>query len=366
MAAAADPSNQPVPQEVDVQPCALQLSQRVAHLEADLALFARRKAELERENEALAAAAARHKDLDVRVEAAEARHKDTEARFEAAEAMHREAEARFEAQLSEVRSSRDSLEAQLTEASGARGQLEAECEALRAKLAQKEGLERQQAAITSSFAELQGIVAQLVGRLAEFDAQRSRLAEEKGAAEAVVRTLRAELQKIQGASAPDRSRGATRSATGRSSVPRPADPYRVVSLQRRSCRGSSCRTRCRAPADSQRAWATQTPPQRGSCVTAGNLGAPGARAEPQVAAPKPAGLETPTMADLRLSESQMECTLLRQRLLSEEHACAEATRHSESTAEAKTAEVQSELREMLATWSGEEASIASDTEATPP
>jgi len=75
----------------------------------------------------------------------------------------------------------------------------------------------------------------------------------------------------------------------------------------------------------------------------------------------------PTPDDLRISESQMECAMLRQRLMSEEQACAAARQGREvvldesACAESKTHELQSELRDMLATWS---VRGGSDTEAS--
>jgi len=126
-----------------------QLSQRVAHLEADLTLLRRRKTQLERENEVLAAST-QQPELEARLERVEAR-----------------------------------LEMQLE----ANARLEEENRRHVAESSRRAALEKQQAEIARSFSELQGVVSQLVRRLVELDAQRQRLEEQKNAAEAVAASL---------------------------------------------------------------------------------------------------------------------------------------------------------------------------------
>jgi len=133
-------------QEARVQ----QMSQRIAHLEADLAFLNARKAQLERENEALAAAA-----------------------------------------------QRPDLEARLAEALATNARLEGEVQKYKAQSVRSAELEQQQAEIAQAFRNLQGVAAQLVKRLSELDAQRVRLSEEKSAAEAAAGVLRAEFQKLR-------------------------------------------------------------------------------------------------------------------------------------------------------------------------
>lgn len=335
----------------------------MAHLEADLALLACRKAELERENESLAAIAAQNGTA--------------QASFEAQLAEAQRGREGLEAALAEARGTREALEAQLADALGSRETLEAECRRMREELARNEDLEKQQAAVASSFAELQGVVAQLVRRLTELDGKRSRLAEEKGAAEAVAATLRIELQKWRGSAGatPERSREARQArsnAGGRSNgAHRAGDLYRAESgcRQRRGgCSGGRGASR-RTPSESQRPWgASQTPPRRGKWAAPGAAarGAQGGHTDATrgTAAPQ---MPVPSPDDLRYSQSQMECALLRQQLLSEEQAFAAARQSREAIidestcAESKTAVLQGELRDMLATWS---VRGGSDTEAS--
>lgn len=127
-----------------------QLSQRVVHLEADLALLRQRKVQLEHENESLAAAA-----------------------------------------------QRPDLEAKLSDALATTERLEAECRRHRAESARRAELEQQQIKIARTFSELQGVVSQLVRRLGELDAERVRLTEERSTQEAIAAALRVEFQNMR-------------------------------------------------------------------------------------------------------------------------------------------------------------------------
>mmetsp|Transcript_58324 Transcript_58324/g.188881 ORF Transcript_58324/g.188881 Transcript_58324/m.188881 type:complete len:327 (+) Transcript_58324:114-1094(+) len=306
-----DRGGEPVYRQLQTQVgqlCSEQLSTRVAHLEADIALLSRRKGELERENEALAAACARQGALEALLEDAHS---------------------------------------QLDEARAKVGRLEVECRKLRAESARRGEPEMQQASIASSFAELQGVVAQLVQRLTELDAQRVRLAEEKGAAEAIAAALRAELQRHQvslllGTASPIAAAAAAALGAG-AGRPLALSPYRTsygtsVGRPRRGewrtgrCQSNNTRLRCRA--------SDPTPPPRGA--SAGRT--PGG---PHSAGGGSPGKSTAAaVADVRI---QVE--LLRQQLLEERHACARACQVHEDAAESITTELQNELRQVLATWS---------------
>uniref|UniRef100_A0A7R9ZUH5 Uncharacterized protein n=1 Tax=Pyrodinium bahamense TaxID=73915 RepID=A0A7R9ZUH5_9DINO len=301
---------------------AQQLSQRVAHLEADLAFLQRRKAQLERENEALAAAAAQRPDL----------------------------------------------EARLREALATGALLEAECRRHRAEGVRREELEEQQADIARSFSELQGVVSQLVRRLSEINAQHARLSEEKGAAEAAAAALRVELQKWRSmrtsttASVPGHGHGHGTVGRG-ANVAHGRSHSRAFSSCGGPCRGCpTCRLRCRV--DPSRPL-TGTPPRRGFAALqrggyqpqqpsyrSGIAGGHGdGCANGGVGSTNSSlGPSAPTTL-LELAEAKVECEQLRQRLVREEQACAEArqgravTLQESGCAEVKTADLQSELRE---------------------
>lgn len=326
---------------------AQQLSQRVAHLEADLALLRQRKAQLEHENEVLAAAAAEKPDL----------------------------------------------EARLREALIAGARLEAECRRHRAEGARREGLEAQQAEIARSFSDLQGVVTQLVRRLAEINAQHQRLADEKGAAEAAAAALRVELQKWRtlrataAASAPagcvGHCAGHCGTATGRAAnaLHGRSQSWACTSCggRRRGCH--TCRLRCRVDLGQQRL--TGTPPRRGGLAPAAGRGC----AAVQQRGATVGWLQQPPLAtaagdqqrrrqlqqQAALAEAQIECELLRQSLASEERACDQAKQGRSglfqecSCAEARTSELQSELRDMLTSWSahGDEEAGATAVFAAP-
>jgi len=253
---------------------AQQLAQRVVHLEADLELLHQRKAQLEHENEVLAAAVAEKRDL--------------EARLQEALVM------------------------------GAR--LEAECRKHRAEDARRVELEEQQAQVYRSFTELQGVVSQLAKRLTEVNAQRMRLSEEKGAAEAAAAALRVELQKWRRIQATT-TEGHGLSHAGHTAVGRATNTVRGRSYswgccscggRRRGCH--TCRLRCRADfthplmgTSPGRGLGTH---QRGSCQPQ----------QPHSGTGNSGNAETM----LELTEAKIECELLRQQIASEERACAEA------------------------------------------
>lgn len=152
---------------------AKQMEQRAAHLEADVAILQKRKAELEKENEDLAAAAARQPEL----------------------------------------------ERQLAEAVATTARLEAECQSHRVEAARKASLERQQAEIAVSFRELQAVVSQLAKRLGEMDFQLARVTVEKNSAKASYATLRAELDRLRGAAKPSVTAKAKAAAAQRGPIP---------------------------------------------------------------------------------------------------------------------------------------------------
>mmetsp|Transcript_99504 Transcript_99504/g.252806 ORF Transcript_99504/g.252806 Transcript_99504/m.252806 type:complete len:358 (+) Transcript_99504:102-1175(+) len=311
-----DRGGEPVYRQLQTQVgqlCSEQLSTRVAHLEADIALLSRRKGELERENEALAAACARQGALEALLEDAHS-------------------------QLGEARATVE--------------RLEGECRRLRAESARRGELEMQQASIASSFAELQGVVAQLVQRLTELDAQRFRLAEEKGAAEAIAAALRAELQRHQvsvllGTASPIAAAAAAALGAG-AGRPLALSPYRTsygtsVGRPRRGewctgrCHSNNTRLRCRA--------SDPTPPPRGASAGRTPVG-------PHSAGGGSLGNSTAAaVADVHLAEMRIQVELLRQQLLEEQHARARARQVHEDmiqdAAESKT-ELQNELRQVLA------------------
>jgi len=299
------------------EPCVEQLAQRIVHLEADLALLTQRKQDLERENEVLAAAAGRQSEL----------------------------------------------EAKLADAIAARDKLEEECRAHRAESTRRADMEQQQAALAASFTELQGVVSQLVRRLGELNGQRSRLAEEKKAAEAVAMKLRVELDRWRGratgvdalAAIPPQPFAApvalrVAAAAARAAVGAPGTVAGLEPLRPRC----GPRTRCRAADASQIYGSRTTPPPRG---------AGGDRASPSGASAGAGGFAEPlaaanaAAAATELAEARLQCELLRDHLSSEELACeqarigAEAMFSESSNAQLKTAELQSELREVLACWS---------------
>jgi len=289
-----------VPHEaLDSESRAQQLAQRVAHLEADLQLLRHRKAELEIENEDLAAAA-----------------------------------------------KRPDLQRRLAEAQAQVARLEEENSRHRAESARRAELEEQQAEIARSFVELQRIVSQLVKRLHALDNEKARLVEEKRMAEVAAGMLRAELEKVTRRrsmlSKPVPSRPGSALFRGDSSEgPRgppcatgPSSPTRVAlgykmdsSLSGRpGRRGNTCRLRCRGD--------TQTPGRQ----------TPGR-------APVPGGYNK---KDLETAKAQVE--LLKEQLRSEQEAGArareaqEASLHESMSAAARTSQIQSELHDFLSSW----------------
>jgi len=248
-----------------------QLSQRVAHLEADLLLLQKRKAQLERENEALAVAAAQRADLEVH--------------------------------LSETLAAKEHLEVRLSEVLAANVCLEEECCARAEEADQREQWETQQAEIGRSFTELQGVVSLLVRRLAVINSQYQRLADEKGAAEAAAAALRLELYKWQALRASkvghNLAVSCSRANAGRSSS---------------SFSSSRARLRCRVDLEKQ---LTRTPPRR-RC-------APSQRNSRQIPYSSVySGCTQPSAAVVaEFAQAKIECELLQQRLMSEEQVCAQ-------------------------------------------
>lgn len=243
--------------------------------------------------------------------------------------LHAELQAELQAERARVDETRAELEAR-----------EAAFEEERVKL---EGQKNMQAGIAKSFSELQGIVSQLVRRLSELDAQRLQLAEEKSMAENVVKTLRTELQKWRQAAGVRVGSGSQRGESHRADTGSCA-PGR----HRRCCRGCSCRGRPRS------GTAAQTPPKRGACAKSGSVPrSRGSKVHPQAPLAQ-AGI---TSKDLQLAESRIQCALLRKQLEAEEQAASQvrsshdAVLRESADAESKTAQLQSELKDMLANWS---------------
>lgn len=306
---------------------AQQLSKRVAHLEADLALISRRKAELEQENEVLAGTASRQQELEAALERAAA----SKASVEAELANEVAARQRVEAELASVRASRDSLEA--------------ECRKHREDSSRRRDLEAQQAAIASAFNDLQGVVAQLVQRLTTLDLQRAQLAEEKKAAEAAAADLRAQLQKWRsshtGGGARAKSNTSTRVAGNPGGVYR-SSSNSGVSTPQRGCRGASGvrPQRCQVPRSS-------------SSEALRNARAVSGSQPPEAVAPQ----AWQTASDLQLAESVMQCAILRQHLDAEHLAAVEAEHSRDASvrdaasAERQARALQSELKDILANWS---------------
>lgn len=253
------------------EPNAQQLSQRIAHLEADVAHLTQRKAQLEKENETLAAAA-RRPDLEARL----------------SEALATSARLRME-----------------------------HCQSL-AESDRRAELERQQTEIAQSFTELQAVVSQLVKRLNDLDAQRAHLQREKSDAEAGAMQLRKELATLSGFTDTVR---AGRYVVGRSGV--------AVHEQQRTI-GATATAVGERPQRVRVDGATQGMAQRESVKM--------------------------TLAKVELVEAKIERELLRQRLIAEEAACAQARRRSgvmereSSHAEAKCAELRSELCRFVGEW----------------
>ncbi|CAK8991787.1 unnamed protein product [Durusdinium trenchii] len=238
------------------QPSA-QLALKVSHLEADVQQLRHRKEELERENEALAGAACRP-DLEQRV-------KDLQAEVDKLRMRKDELERDQEAWGCKRRD----LSTQLAECQAAREKLEEEYRQHRAESERRAELEKQQADVAKSFAELQGVVSQLLPWLSELYEQRSRLLEEKSAAEDSATKLKSELQRWRllwtapGALGDEGSNAAAQALRARANGS-PAGarrgPTRASSLSatKRAAeiygrdlhrRPSPCRLRCRAEED---------------------------------------------------------------------------------------------------------------------
>lgn len=310
---------------------AQQLSQRVAHLEADLALITRRKVELERENEVLAGTASRQQELELALERAKA------------------GKAGLEAELTNEVVARQRLEAELVTVNASRDSLEAECRQHREDSGRRRELEVQQASIASAFNELQGVVAQLVQRLTTLDLQRAQLADEKKAAEAAAADLRTELQRWRSshANAGARSRS---TASGRAA---PGGIYRsssnsglvggVSTPAQRGCRGAS----------GVRPQRCQVPRSSSSDALRSRAGSKSSLQPPEAVAPQ----ASQTACDLQLAESVMQCAILRQHLDAEHLAAAEAQHcrdasvRDAASAERQARVLQSELKDILANWS---------------
>mmetsp|Transcript_18747 Transcript_18747/g.41091 ORF Transcript_18747/g.41091 Transcript_18747/m.41091 type:complete len:455 (+) Transcript_18747:85-1449(+) len=305
---------------------AQQLLQRVAHLEADLTLLRQRKGQLELENEVLAAKAAQQADLEVR----------------------------------------------LAEAQQQNSRLEAECRRHRAESARRAELELQQAEIARSFTELQGVVSQLVQRLGELDTQRARLVEEKGAAEASAASLRAELQKwrtLKQAVAAAGGHAHFHSHSHGRNDSRSCSPYLARPRLERPMRRLRCRADLTPPCRSQGSR-TATPTLhgssgslRGAAVTTAAMMRGGS-----VTAARTRSRDVAPASAFELAQAKADNEILRHRLTSEEEARAKAVESREAVllestcVAARTSELQSELRQMLSTWSArseEEAPLGS-------
>eukprot|EP00434_Breviolum_minutum_P022332 symbB.v1.2.019709.t1/scaffold1571.1/size154223/3 len=147
-----------------------QLALKVSHLEADVQQLRKRKEELERENEALAAAAAATPGLERQLTDLKGENQSLRTRKEE---LEREKEDL----------SNSGLTQKLAECEAAREKLEEECRQHLAESERRAELEKQQADVARSFAELQNVVSQLLPWLSELYEQRTRLLEEKSAAE---------------------------------------------------------------------------------------------------------------------------------------------------------------------------------------
>mmetsp|Transcript_70725 Transcript_70725/g.165880 ORF Transcript_70725/g.165880 Transcript_70725/m.165880 type:complete len:431 (+) Transcript_70725:22-1314(+) len=226
-----------------------QLKLRVSHLEADVQDLRRRKEALEKENEALAAEVQRP-DLESRI-------KELQGEVQQLRKQNDELEQEGEAMASR----RQRLEEQLSESQAACARLEDECRQHTAERERRTELEKQQADVARSFAELQAVVAQLLPWLGELDTQRARLVQEKGAAEAMASSLRSELQRWRVLWGSDKSLAGSDTASRASSTGRASSPsrgWRYPGNRRATSaagerkgdawnrRPSPCRLRCRA------------------------------------------------------------------------------------------------------------------------
>eukprot|EP00435_Cladocopium_sp_Y103_P046067 s865_g13.t1 len=152
-------------------PSNAQLALKVSHLEADVQQLRTRKEELERENQALASAAAAGPGLELKLSELQAELLKLRTRNEE---LEREKEV-----------SNSGLAEKLADCEAAREKLEDECRQHLAESERRAELEKQQADVARSFQELQNVVSQLLPWLSELYDQRSRLLEEKSAAEDV-------------------------------------------------------------------------------------------------------------------------------------------------------------------------------------
>lgn len=161
-------------------PSNAQLALKVSHLEADVQQLRTRKEELERENQALATAAAQGPSLELKL---------SELQAEVLKLGTRNEE--LEREKEEVTNS--GLAEKLADCEAAREKLEEECRQHLAESERRAELEKQQADVARSFQELQNVVSQLLPWLSELYDQRSRLLEEKSAAEESATKLKSEL-----------------------------------------------------------------------------------------------------------------------------------------------------------------------------
>lgn len=161
-------------------PSNAQLALKVSHLEADVQQLRTRKEELERENQALATAAAQGPSLELKLSELQAELLKLRTRNE-----------ELEREKEEVTNS--GLAEKLADSEAAREKLEEECRQHLAESERRAELEKQQADVARSFQELQNVVSQLLPWLSELYDQRSRLLEEKSAAEESATKLKSEL-----------------------------------------------------------------------------------------------------------------------------------------------------------------------------
>ncbi|CAE8633026.1 unnamed protein product [Polarella glacialis] len=224
----------------------------------------------------------------------------------------------------------------LAEAQETIARLEAECQQHLLEGARHAELQQQQEEIARSFAELKGVVSLLVPRLSELDGQRARLAEEKGAAEAVAVALRAALQ-------PRLPQGAA------------AETVEAVGVEVAKCSplAASMRSAAEIYGRNQsfnfdsfytgRHRATSPTRLRCRATTGGLYDAgfnDGSRAPLK-------GLCRREAARGWVAEAKLECELLKQKL---RVASAPRSRSSGSRAEAKASSLQNDMRAILASW----------------
>lgn len=294
------------------------LSQRIAHLEADLCHLQHRKAELEQENQDLAAAGA----------------------------------------------ARSELEEQLSTARAATARLEAECQQLRAAGHRRAEQDQHEAEMSRSLLQMQGVLSQLLKRLGELEAQRAKLAEQKAAAEATVRRLR---QELEGRASHASSCFAWPPVAWPPASPALPPPTPAVCARRPEPADKGLR---RPPG------ALARPPPKGQRPRSASLGhvgcsspnlpktrcsgfAPVVRQEPSQGFTEPV-VQPGTVPAGDFRALKAECDLLQQRLLYEEQSAREAAREREiyqraaAAAEAKAQKLQVQLRQLLSSWATED------------